>query len=210
MVPVSDNKKEALVDYVTLSKNDATSLPLLATPHHFANLLSTLIGRPYGWGNLYFYNDCSAELKNLFTPFGIWLPRHSSDQVTIGKQVDMTPSSPTQRLDYLMENGRRWMTIIYIGGHVILYVGNYPNPHSFNHELMAMTYQDMWGLSPNPPNRRAVVGQSVLFPLLLNYPEDPRLVSQVGKKFFQLSFLDEMPGYLTKWEIIDLRSLMYP
>ena len=32
------------------------------------------MGCPYGWGGMYFYNNCSAELKSLFTPFGFGYP----------------------------------------------------------------------------------------------------------------------------------------
>ena len=74
LFPVADSEQHALIKYVRIYSSDITSLPLSATPHQFANIISSLVGRPYGWGNMYFYNDCSAELKNLFTPFGIWLP----------------------------------------------------------------------------------------------------------------------------------------
>src|SRR5579883_63480 len=170
LVAAADSNHNAVLKHATVSHNEAVIIPLTATPHNFATMMSTLIGRPYGWGSLYFYNDCSAELKSLFTPFGIWLPRHSSDQVTVGKMVDMSGEPKEKRLSYLMENGQRFLTIVYIGGHVVMYIGNYPNPK--DNSSMAMTYQDIWGLSPNPPNRRAVIGQSVLFPMLLQYPED--------------------------------------
>lgn len=210
MLPVADDHHHAIIKYATVSHQDAVTIPLSATQHHFADIMGSLIGRPYGWGNMYFYNDCSAELKNLFTPFGIWLPRHSSDQVTTGRLVDMTSSSPEQRLTYLMENGHRFMTLVYLGGHIILYIGNYPNPNDNQHALMAMTYQNMWGLSPHPATRRAIIGKAVLLPMLLKFPEDSHLMTQAAKPYFQISYLDEIPGALNKLEIIDLRSLMYP
>lgn len=212
MIPAADENRHAVMHYATISANNGIIMPYTVTPHHIATVMTTLIGRAYGWGNMYFYNDCSAELKNLFAPFGIWLPRHSSDQVYAGRMVDMTTSSQQDRLAYLMNYGHRLMTIIYIGGHVILYVGNYPNPNSSAHESMAMTYQNIWGLSPSPAIRRAVIGQSVLFPMLLQYPEDATLSSLANKKFFQVAFLDELPNYasLFKLEEVDLHKLMYP
>lgn len=210
MVPVADADRHAVIKHASISNKDAAFMPVAATPHNFSIFMTTMIGRPYGWGSMYFYNDCSAELKSLLTPFGIWLPRHSSDQVTVGKMVDMTPSSPDKRLSYLMENGHRFLTIIYIGGHVVMYIGNYSEPNKHD-SLMAMTYQNIWGLTPNPAIRRAVIGKSVLFPLLLQYPEDPNLVSLAAKKFFQVSYLDQLPdsSYLMK-KNIDIKSLMYP
>ncbi len=83
MVPVADVNHNAMIEKVIVSSKNAEFMPLTATPHHFALIMNALIGRPYGWGNMYFYNDCSAELKSLFTPFGIWLPRRSSNQVSL-------------------------------------------------------------------------------------------------------------------------------
>lgn len=197
----------AVIKHAVLASNQAAVMPLAATPHRFANVIDSLIGRPYGWGGMYFYNDCSAELKSLLTPFGIWLPRHSSEQVKVGKMVDMSATSAEQRVAYLKENGKRFLTIIYIGGHVVLYVGN----SSGN----AMVYEDMWGLSPNPPSRRSVVGKSVFMPLLLQFPEDASLVSQAGKKYFQVSYLNEWPTDKSiklsgERVLINLRALMFP
>ncbi len=203
MIPVADNDRQAMIKSSVVSREAAAIMPLTATPHHFATIMRTLIGRPYGWGGLYFYNDCSAELKSLFAPFGIWLPRHSSDQVYVGKIADLTNATPPERIDYLQKNGRKFLSLIYIGGHVVLYVGNAPMP---------MTYQNMWGLSPKPAIRRAVIGQSVLLPLLGVYPEDTSLTSQAAKKYFQVSYLDELPneGNLLTIEPTTLRSLMTP
>jgi len=211
MVPISDVNRHAVIQYASVSTQNAAVMPLTATPHQLSNIMSTLIGRPYGWGNMYFYNDCSAELKNLFTPFGIWLPRHSSDQVSVGKLVDMTDAPKDQRLSYLIENGQRFMTIIYIGGHIVMYIGNYPDPRH-PASMIAMTYQNMWGLSPHPSVRRDVIGKAVLFPMLLQYPEDKSLTSLADKKYFQVSYLNQLPNSRTlmKEEVIDLKSLMFP
>lgn len=211
MVPVADAEHHAVIKNATISADQAAFMPVTATPHHFATIMSTLIGRPYGWGSLYFYNDCSAELKSLLTPFGIWVPRHSSDQVTAGNIVDMSAASQDKRLAYLMESSQRFLTLVYIGGHVVMYIGNYANPNKSD-SLMAMTYQNIWGLSPNPAVRRAVIGKAVLFPMLLQYPEDASLVSLAGKKYFQVSHLTQLPnmGLLMNERTVNMKSLMYP
>lgn len=211
LVPIADNRHHAIIKKVFISKKNISIMPLTITPHHVANVISTLIGRPYGWGGIYFYNDCSAELKSLFTPFGIWLPRHSSSQITAGRMVDMSRFSPVQRLHYLMTKGKPFLTIVYIGGHVFLYIGNDIIPQT--QALAAMTYQNLWGLKPNPPVARVVIGQSVLFPLLLNYPETPGLTSLAAKKYFKVSYLNEFPvnaQLLIQPNSVDIRSLMYP
>ena len=152
--------------------------------------MSTLLGRPYGWGNMYFYNDCSAEILNFYTPFGIWLPRHSSEQAKIGKLVDKSAEDVVGRIKYLIENGKKFTTIVYIGGHVMLYIGNYPNKNSDLHEQMAMTYQNIWGLKPADGSYRSIIGMSVLLPILAFYSEDLDISSLASRKLFQIIYLD--------------------
>jgi hypothetical protein len=212
MVPVAGANHQARIISALVSPKEIALMPMIATPQNFAKLMKTLIGRPYGWGGLNFDNDCSAELKSLFTPFGIWLPRHSSNQVTVTKMVDKSSLDQDKRLAYLMENGQPFITLVYIGGHVVLYVGNYANPYQ-NSLPMAMTYQNMWGLKPEPSIRRAVIGKAVLFPMLLQYPEDTSLVSLASGKYFQVSYLDEFPEESGLMEqkmlnVLDVRELM--
>ena len=158
LIPITNSYHNAQIAFAKLSNKDAAIMPLEATPHNFATIISNLIGRPYGWGNMYFYNDCSAELQSLYTPFGIWLPRNSSAQIKVGKLVDKSSESSQERLKYLMENGKKFMTIIKIDGHIMLYLGSYPNPNSAMHEPITMTYQNKWGLKPSDNSYRAIIG----------------------------------------------------
>jgi cell wall-associated NlpC family hydrolase len=190
LIPFSEGLEHiAKINTVEISHEDAEVMPLKATPHNFLLIMKNLLGRPYGWGNMYFYNDCSAELQNLYTPFGVWLPRNSAAQAKIGNIEDKTNESPEGRIKYLMEKGKKFTTIVYIGGHVMVYIGSYINPQSVETEPFALTYQNIWGLKPADDSYRAVIGKSVLFPLLINYPEDIRLVSLANKKYFKLIYL---------------------
>jgi len=210
LIPIMDINRKAVITQAEVSNQQAVIMPLAATPHHFADVMNTLIGRPYGWGNLNFYNDCSAELKSLLTPFGIWLPRHSSSQVKAGKMVDVSYLPPAKRVEYLLENGRPFLTIIYIGGHVMLYTGKFSNPNTFDHSPMAMTYQNLWGIRPSSNDKRFIIGKAAFFPLLLSFPENRNLTSQASKDEFQVGYLDEVQNFLLFDQIIDLKSLMYP
>ncbi len=191
MLPVADIQGKAVIKYGKIAGDRAATIPLAATPRNFSRLISALIGRPYGWGNLYFYNDCSAELKSLFAPFGIWLPRWSSDQPKAGRVVDLSFATKEQRLAYLHKEGKPFMTIVYIGGHVFLYVGKHASLDPKKEgKWTAMTYQSVWGLKPKSSTKRAVIGRSVFLPLLLQYPEDKSLVSMADKGAFKVIYLD--------------------
>lgn len=189
LIPVRDIDGKAVSYSTRVSKASTAVMPLPATKHQFVNVMGNLLNRPYGWGGLYFYNDCSQELKSLFAPFGIWLPRNSWEQLAAGLQADVSALDAESRIKYLQENGHALMTIVHINGHVFLYLGNRQSLG----KSVAMTYQDVWGLHTENDKGRAVIGESVILPLLLQYPEDNTLISWASRDYFQLIFLDDWP-----------------
>ncbi|MEM5451568.1 SH3 domain-containing protein [Paraburkholderia guartelaensis] len=190
LVPARDVDGRAAIRTAVLDSNAIVPAPLAATPRHLAQLMKALIGRPYGWGNTNFDNDCSAELQSIFAAFGVWLPRHSSTQMNAGAMTDLSASTPAQRLDWLVQHGAPMRTLIYIGGHVMLYLGITER----DGKTVPLVYQDVWGLRPADNSRRAVIGGSVILPLLLAYPEDPNLESLAGTPVFQVSILGAPAG----------------
>jgi hypothetical protein len=189
-VPARDVDGRAIIRTAELSDAQIAPMPLAATPRHLAMLMKTLIGRPYGWGNSGLYNDCSSELQSIFATFGVWLPRHSSTQMSAGRMTDLSASTPAQRLDYLAQHGEPFRTLVYIGGHVMLYIGNTTR----NGIAVPVVYQDVWGLRPADNSRRAVIGGSVILPLFEHIPEDATLQSLAATPTFQISILGAPGG----------------
>ncbi|RAP36212.1 hypothetical protein B1207_08655 [Legionella quinlivanii] len=189
LIPAKDNHNKAIIRVGLINSDSSEVMPVPATKKTISNLLRQLQNRPYGWGGAYFYNDCSQELKSLFTPLGIWLPRNSAQQGQLGSVVDLSQKNVDERLALLKEKGHPLMTLIYIGGHVMLYLGN---KSTSNNESEAITYQNIWGLSPPTKDKRYVIGQSLFFPLLKYYPENTDLSSLADKGYFKLVFLDQL------------------
>ncbi|WP_087690543.1 SH3 domain-containing C40 family peptidase [Pandoraea sp. PE-S2R-1] len=189
MFPVADTQRAAVVRTMQLDASTSTVVPMpwSLTPRHMAQVMKQMIGRPYGWGNTLFYNDCSAETRSLFAPFGIWLPRHSSDQLRAGQRTNLRQADIDTRLRTLAERGRPLMTLIHIDGHIMLYLGN----TQIDGQTVPMTYQNVWGLSPADNSRRNVIGGSVILPLLKTYPEDPEARSLAGKRLFEISVIGD-------------------
>jgi len=190
LVPVRDANAHARIRTATLPATQIAAVPLAATPRHLAMLMKALIGRPYGWGNMLFYNDCSSELQSIFAAFGVWLPRHSSAQMAAGEMTDLSALAPGERLATLMREGKPMRTLVYIGGHVMLYLGT----TRFDGHDAPLVYQDIWGLRPANNSRRAIIGGSVVLPLLLRIPEDPSLQSLAATPIFQISILGAPSG----------------
>lgn len=187
MFPVADVQRHAQIRTTALDTSTIVPMPWTLTPRHMAQVMKQQIGRPYGWGNTLFYNDCSAETRSLFAPFGVWLPRHSSDQLRAGKRTDLRTADIDMRLRTLAERGRPLMTLIHINGHIMLYLGNAQRDGA----SVPMTYQNVWGLSPADNSRRNVIGGSVILPLLKTYPEDPEVRSLAGKALFEISVIGD-------------------
>lgn len=125
-------------------------------------------------------------MKHFFTPFGLWLPRHSAGQKEAGRSIDLSAMGLPERLAALSGLGRPYLSLLWFQGHVMLYLG--PVAGGF------MTYQNLWGLRPKePPDFRAIVGGSVLFPVLEHYPDAPGLMSLAGRDRFVVVQLDEDP-----------------
>ncbi|VVE18461.1 SH3 domain-containing C40 family peptidase [Pandoraea fibrosis] len=185
MVPVADIERHAQIRTIVLDTSTIVPMPWALTPRHMAQVMKQQIGRPYGWGNTLFYNDCSAETRSLFAPFGVWLPRHSSDQLRAGQRTDLRTADIDTRLRTLAERGRPLMTLIHINGHIMLYLGNAQRDGA----SVPMTYQNVWGLSPADNSRRNVIGGSVILPLLKTYPEDREVRSLAGKSLFEISVI---------------------
>lgn len=190
LIPVKQANGMATIAKAKLNAENAAILPLSASPENFSMLIQELQGRQYGWGNLGFYNDCSAEMKAIFTMMGYFMPRNTKNQGLAGKVVDISKLSPKDRSLYLMKNGDPLLTLIHLPGHILLYVGTYKNQDG---SQFALSYQQMWGLSPKDRSSRSVIGKSVFLPLLLSYPEDTDLDSQYDKSKFELIYLDRFP-----------------
>ncbi|EEQ11178.1 hypothetical protein ymoll0001_26880 [Yersinia mollaretii ATCC 43969] len=68
----------------------------------------------------------------------------------------------------------------------MLYIGN----TDWAGNTVPMTYQNLWGLKPSNASSRSIIGKSVFFPLLPQYPEAPELGSLAGKDKFILTWLN--------------------
>ena len=189
LIPAKNSHNQAILKTGIINTNASNIIPLTASPKNLVKIINQLKNRPYGWGGAFFFNDCSQEMKSIFTPFGIWLPRNSAQQAKLSSTLDLSKNNVDERLSLLKEKGHPLMTIIYIGGHVMLYIGN---KYIDNNRAAVITYQNIWGMAPESHDKRYVIGQSLFFPLLKNYPKNVDVSSLAGKSNFKLVYLDDL------------------
>lgn len=189
LIPTKNTTNQAVIKTALVRTSAVGLMPLPASKKNFAKIIKQLKHRPYGWGGAFLYNDCSQEMKSIFTPFGIWLPRNSSNQARLNSTLDLSKQSVESRINALTTTGHPLMTIIFNGGHVMLYVGkNYKD----NLSADPITYQNIWGLQNTNGTNRYVIGQSVFLPLIRYFPEQPDIKSQANRAYFKLIYLDAL------------------
>src|SRR6185437_2403067 len=210
LVPIKNQRQIAEMKSVKLALEAASILPIPATMTNFSKILSVMQQRVYGWGNLGMYNDCSSELKNIYALFGIYVPRNTKSIDNAGKMVDLSTMSANERQAYLTHSALPLLTFIHIKGHVMLYIGTYDKSYNGSNDKIKnsypLIYQQVWGLRDIKQTYRAIIGQSVFFPLLDNYAEDKNLISPITYSMFRVVDLSSEPDKNYK---PDLNELLY-
>ncbi len=146
----------------------AAPKPLPLTPGNIAMIGNRMMGQPYGWGGLFDDRDCSAMTKDIFTPFGIWLPRNSINQNRMGMPVTVTGLSPDEKERRIMAEGVPFFSLVTMKGHVGLYLGSYP----LKGKEVPVMFHNVWGVRVTDPMRlnpdgthpvgRAIIGKAVV------------------------------------------------
>ncbi|MDD3990949.1 MAG: NlpC/P60 family N-terminal domain-containing protein [Desulfobacterales bacterium] len=139
-VPVRDHLGRARLIKATAPKKAVHPLPFPATRENAARLLNALMGKNYGWGGLYENRDCSALIQDVMAAFGRWLPRNSRDQAAAGRWISFQGLNRRQRERLIRETGKPLLTLFYMPGHVMLYIGQDPGTGR------SVVCHAMWGI----------------------------------------------------------------
>ncbi|GFK92784.1 hypothetical protein NNJEOMEG_00611 [Fundidesulfovibrio magnetotacticus] len=167
MVPQAGPGGQAAVSTVWLTQGEAALMPQAATPRNIARAANQMMGQAYGWGGLDGKRDCSAATRDVLAPFGLWLPRNSAAQAKRGTFIPLDGMTGEEKEQVILKNAIPFSTLIWMPGHILLYVGQYKgHPAAFH---------NMWGMRTleNGAEGRKVVGKAVITTLRLgeNYPE---------------------------------------
>ncbi len=197
-IPVREINGYARILSVYLNSADIVTMPLVATKKNIMLLINKLIGRNYGWGGFMGYNDCSGEMQAIFTPLGYFMPRNSSQQINSGDVFDLSSFPAADRMAYLVKNGKPFMTLVYIKGHIMLYVGNV----KINKKEVPLVYQNIWGIAPPDRSKKYIIGSAVFLPLMLSYPEISAVDSILDRDVFKLVYLNNKLADINMLNII--------
>jgi cell wall-associated NlpC family hydrolase len=158
LVAASDEDNNAVIKNGFVLREQAAVKPLRFNYNHAAKIANELIGEPYGWGGLYGNRDCSAMTRDFFAPFGIWLPRHSADQVNeVGTYINLNGLTPEEKEKVIIEKGVPYLTLLWFRGHVMLYIGQEDGEAAIFHNLWGLRTRDKEG-----NEGRKIIGQAVI------------------------------------------------
>ncbi|MCQ2444097.1 MAG: SH3 domain-containing protein, partial [Mailhella sp.] len=158
-VLVPHRRLDGMADAVEVSvpADSVGPMPMKLTSGSVAAIGDRMMGEPYGWGGLFGNRDCSAMMRDLFTPFGIWLPRNSAAQAKAGAFTSLEKTADSARPAVISGGAVPFRTLLWLKGHIGLYVGEYQGEPVFFHNL--------WGVRntlPDGKEGRIVVGRAVI------------------------------------------------
>lgn len=149
---------KALLTKTKVSKSFVAKKPIDFNEVNTALLAKEFLNEPYSWGGLLGNRDCSATTKDFFAPFGIWLPRNSSAQAktSVGEYVSLKGLSPQKKEEQILKKAIPFLTIIYLKGHIMLYVGE--------HEGRVAVLHNAWGVKTieNGKEGRLLIGKTAI------------------------------------------------
>lgn len=157
LYPVKGADGYALAQRAALPPEHAAFWPLELTKENMAALMAQMMGQPYGWGGYGGNRDCSSTLRDLFLSFGVWLPRNSRAQAALGDGLDLSKLGAAQKEEAVLREGRPFLSLVGLPGHIMLYLGEY--------EGRAAVFHNMWGLRTNAgggQQGRAIIGKAVI------------------------------------------------
>jgi hypothetical protein len=149
-----------------ISKEFATKNALVFNAENLNKIMREVSASKYGWGGMYEQRDCSSMLRDMFTPFGIWLPRNSYSQSKVGNVIKLNGLGDEDKIKIIKEKAVAFKTLLYRKGHIMLYVGTY------NDEIII--FHDMWGIRTlkKGVEGRIIVGKAVFSTLKLGEEQE--------------------------------------
>ncbi len=136
-----------------ISKKDATPFPLQFNDENLKNQLSQVLNLPYGWGGFNFERDCSLFTRDIFSAFGLYLPRNSAAQKNSFAYFDISTLDNLQKKDFLNRFGKAYLSLLYFPGHIMLYAGQIANNNIAMHNI--------WGLRKDATQRLLISSSAI-------------------------------------------------
>ncbi|MBP7769571.1 MAG: SH3 domain-containing protein [Aliarcobacter sp.] len=179
IIAKNDGNQNALISYIDLQIDEVEAMPITFNTENRIKLINQFLDEPYGWGGLLNNRDCSSFTQDFFTPFGKFLQRNSRAQTSGGKFLDVSKLSIEEKKAFIKENGVPFSTLVYLKGHIMLYIGMKDNEPLVIHNVWSVRLKDDKGRK-----YRHIIGKAALTTLepgksLKDFDEDNNMLRRV-------------------------------
>ena len=173
---IRDNTGKGYMSRIDTNKN-IVPFPIKFSKQNLNNVINQLIDKPYGWGGFLGNRDCSLLTKDALTPFGFPMKRNSYAQLKNGKYISFKGKTNKQKKEYIKKYAIPFLSLIYIKGHIAIYLGVKHNE--------PIIFHNFWGIKTLKDGKkgRHIVGKSVISTL------------EIGK---ELKYFDKNQSILSK------------
>ena len=160
-VLTANDAGEAQIQSAMISAAHVAKWPLMMTSKAIARQANQFLGQAYGWGGSRGRRDCSETTKDLFSAFGLALPRTSTDQQLLPGTISIAGLNSKEKQQAMVKQAIPLFSLIGMHGHIMLYVGAIRG--------RVFVLQAPWGLhnvvGMQHKDGRIVIGRTVLSPL---------------------------------------------
>lgn len=179
IIAKKDDNQNAIISYVYLNDDEVEAMPLAFNSANRVRILNQLLDEPYGWGGLLNNRDCSSFTQDFFAPFGKFLHRNSKSQTTNGKLLDVSQLSLEEKKDYIKKHGVPFSTLVYLKGHIMLYVGVKNNEPLVVHNIWSVRLKNSSG-----KKYRHIIGKATITTLepgknIKDFDEDTNILNRI-------------------------------
>jgi len=155
-IPVRDLTGKVVLKETELPRSHISPAPLPLTQWNIAMVINRMLGTPYGWGDSGGNRDCSGTVRDLFTVFGIWLPRNSAAQAKAFPFVAFKEGNGEDKERTLISGAVPFTTLLRVPGHIMVYIGTYRG--------RVCVFHSTWGIRTARGGRegRHIIGAAVI------------------------------------------------
>lgn len=179
IIAKKDDDLNAVITYINLNDDEIEAMPLAFNTENRIKIAKQLMDEPYGWGGFLNNRDCSSFTQDYFATFGKYLHRNSKSQISNGKYLDMSNLSNDEKKEFVKKNGVPFSTLVYLKGHIMLYIGIKGNEPLVMHNMWSVRLKDETG-----KKYRYIIGKATITTLepgkeMKDYDEDNNILKRV-------------------------------
>ncbi|MCP4045267.1 MAG: hypothetical protein GY732_04675 [Gammaproteobacteria bacterium] len=144
VLPVRDSEGKLEFKQALIARNQDVNLGFIPfTRENIIRQAFKFLGERYGWGHSYNARDCTGFVMEIYKSFGIYMPRNTGQQGTaaFGENTRFSAeSTQEEKLQALksMDIG----DLIYVPGHVLMYLGDVDGEPYVIHDVSVFRYTD--------------------------------------------------------------------